>query len=93
MTYATEIGHFWHDFCDFKGKLTRTPGERINTADNTMTTDLVNNQNAIIEMIKKAPEMLKELYKNSTPDERKMILKVLGGGGGLAVFLWFILKL
>lgn len=58
-----------------------------------MTTDLVNNQNAIIEMIKKAPEMLKELYKNSTPDERKMILKVLGGGGGLAVFLWFILKL
>ena len=58
-----------------------------------MTTDLVNNQNAIIEMIKKAPEMLKELYKNSTPDERKMILKVLGGGSGLAVYLWFILKL
>lgn len=44
-------------------------------------------------MIKKAPEMLKELYKNSTPEERKMILKVLGGGGGLAVYLWFILKL
>lgn len=44
-------------------------------------------------MIKKAPEMLKELYKNSSPEERKMILKILGGGSGLAVYLWFILKL
>ena len=58
-----------------------------------MTTNIVNDQNAIIEMIKKAPEMLKELYKSSSPEERKMILKILGGGGGLAVFLWFILKL
>ncbi len=58
-----------------------------------MTTNIVNDQNAIIEMIKKAPEMLKELYKNSSPEGRKMILKILGGGGGLAVYLWFILKL
>ena len=58
-----------------------------------MTTNIVKDQNAIIEMIKKAPEMLKELYKNSTPEERKMILKILGGGGGLAGFLWFLLKL
>ena len=50
-------------------------------------------QNAFIEMLKKAPEMLKELYKNSTPEERTKILKILGGGGGLAAFFWFLIKL
>lgn len=50
-------------------------------------------QNAFIEMLKKAPEMLKQLYKNSTPEERKMILKIAGGGGGLAAFFWLLIKL
>lgn len=58
-----------------------------------MTNTAITDQNAFIELIKKAPEMLKDLYKNSTPEERKTILKILGGIGGLITFLGFITKL
>ena len=58
-----------------------------------MASTFPNNNNNETNMLKKLLESLKELYKESDPDERKTILKSLGGALGLAGFFAFLIKL
>ena len=58
-----------------------------------MASTFPNNNNNETNMLKKLLESLKELYKESDPDERKTILKALGGALGLAGFFAFLIKL
>ena len=48
---------------------------------------------SIIETAKKGWDIIVSLYKESQPEERKMILKVLGGIVGFAALLDYLKKL
>jgi hypothetical protein len=44
----------------------------------------------IVETVGKSIEAIYEMYMNSTPEERKQILKTLGAMGGYALFIRFL---
>ena len=47
----------------------------------------------ILEMAKNGWDAIVEMYKQSTPEQREKILKILGGLGGFAALLEFLRKL
>ncbi len=47
----------------------------------------------IIRMAQDSKDALIELYKNSSPEERNMILKIIGGVVGLATFFSYLKSL
>ncbi len=47
----------------------------------------------IFEMAKKGWDTIITLYKESSPEERKMILKIIGGIAGLGALLEYLKKL
>jgi len=51
------------------------------------------NKENILEMAKNGWDAIISLYKNSTPEERKLILKILGGILGLSALLEYLKKL
>lgn len=44
----------------------------------------------IIQMAQNSKDALIELYKNSSSEERNLILKIIGGVAGLAVFFSYL---
>lgn len=49
--------------------------------------------NNIIRMAQNSKDALIELYKNSSPEERKTILKIIGGVAGLVAFYTYLKNL
>jgi len=47
----------------------------------------------IIQMAQNSKDALIELYNNSSPEERNLILKIIGGVAGLAVFFSYLKSL
>ena len=47
----------------------------------------------IIQMAQDSKDALIELYNNSSPEERNLILKIIGGVAGLAVFFSYLKSL
>ena len=47
----------------------------------------------IIQMAQNSKDALIELYKNSSSEERNLILKIIGGVAGLAVFFSYLKSL
>ena len=48
---------------------------------------------ALIELAKKSWDAIVELYKTASPEDKKRILKILGGTAGFAMLLKFLKNL
>lgn len=48
---------------------------------------------SIVELAKKSWDAIVDLYKNSTPETKEKIIKVLAATGGFALLLKFLKKL
>lgn len=54
---------------------------------------MITTPSAIIELAKKSWDAVIDLYKNSTPEVKEKIIKILAATGGFAMLLNFLKKL